>query len=318
MLKKLAYLNFFFRPFFQNPKFLLVFTISSSIFGSLVLQHSLEVAIIRLILIFCLYKVTSYLMETSPTYSSKSEIVVKSEGFSRTIVEEQNYISKWVDSTLSVFGGEHKTFHLVTVSYRFLVVKPGYFNLPYVVFCRWNQYSWFKKVFQLMILYPHFIVETYSGSFFFGINFFAMLFWLNSFSIVIVIETFFYFVTLMIFFRFEGVYQYCIDTYGAAFVEKYIGNPLSNKRVKELAGKAIVYTASAAASAVAAIALDNFDQSYRDDKYNKAMRIAIEERQKLSLPFTSDSFTEMEDKIRKENLTIFKQVRQSLIEYKKK
>jgi len=259
-------------------------------------------------------------MDTSPVYSSKSEIAIKTEGFSRTIVEEQNSISKWVDSTLSVFGGEHKTFHLATVSYRFLVVKPGYFNLPYIVFCRWNQYSWFKKVFQLIILYPHFIVETYSGSFFFAINFYAMLFWLNYFSIVIVIETFFYFFALMVFFRFEGVYQYCIDTYGAAFVEKYIGNPLSNKQVKQLAGKAIVYISSV----VAAIALDNADQSYRDDKYNKAMDIAIEKRQKLSLPITSDLFTEMEDKIRKENLTILKQVRQSLsltcfkIEFKKK
>jgi hypothetical protein len=41
----------------------------------------------------------------------------------------------------------------------------------------------------------------------------------------------------MVLFRFEGVYQYCIDTYGAAFVEKYIGNPLSDKLVKRLAGK---------------------------------------------------------------------------------
>jgi hypothetical protein len=121
----------------------------------------------------------------------------------------------------------------------------------------------------------------------------------------------------MVFFRFEGVYQYCIDTYGAAFVEKYIGNPLATKQVKQLAGKAIVYTASAAASVVAAIALDNADQSYRDDRSHKAMRIAIEERQKLSLPITSDLYTEMEDKIRKENLTIFKQVRQSLVDFGK-
>jgi hypothetical protein len=117
----------------------------------------------------------------------------------------------------------------------------------------------------------------------------------------------------MVFFRFEGVYQYCIDTYGAAFVEKYIGNPLSNKQIKQLAGKVIVYTASAAASVVTAIALDNADQSYRDDKYNKAMDIAIERRQKLSLPITSDLLTEMEDKIQKKNLTIFQQVRESQI-----
>jgi len=116
----------------------------------------------------------------------------------------------------------------------------------------------------------------------------------------------------MVLFRFEGVYQYCIDTYGAAFVEKYIGNPLSNKQIKQLAGKAIVYISSATASVVAAIALDNADQSYRNDKYNKEMDIAIEKRQKLSLPITSDIYTEMEDKIRKENLTIFQQVRQSL------
>jgi len=256
-------------------------------------------------------------MDTSPVYSSKSEIAVKTEGFSRTIVEEQNYVSKWVDSTLSVFGGEHKTFHLVTVSFRFLVVKPGYFNLPYILFCHWNQYFWFKKVFKLMILYPHFVVETYSGSIFFGINFFAMLFWLNCFSIVIVIETFFYFFALMVFFRFEGVYQYCIDTYGAAFVEKYIGNPLSNKQVKQLAGKAIVYTSSALVSVVAAIALDNADQSYRNDKYHKEMDIAIEKRQKLSLPITSEIYTEMEDRIQKKNLTIFQQVRQSLKEFEK-
>jgi hypothetical protein len=169
-----------------------------------------------------------------------------------------------------------------------------------------------------MILYPHFIVDTYAGSFFFGINFFAMLFWLNYFSIVIVIETYFYVFALMVFFRFEGVYQYCIDTYGAAFVEKYIGNPLATKQAKQLAGKAIVYTASAVVSVVAAIALDNADQSYRNDKYNKAMDIAIEERQKLSLPITSDIYTEMEDKIRKENLTILKQVTQTIIELKKK
>jgi len=318
MKKYITDLKYFLQLTFKNPKILLILTISSSIFGSLLLQQSLESAIIRLILVLCVFKVTRYLMETSPTYSSKSEIVVRSEGFSRTIVEEQNYISKWVDSTLSVFGGEHKTFHLVTVSYRFLVVKPGYFNLPYILFCRWNQYSWFKKVFQLMILYPHFIVETYSGSFFFGINFFAMLFWLNSFSIVIVIETYFYFFALMVFFRFEGVYQYCIDTYGAAFVEKYIGNPLSNKQVKQLAGKAIVYVSSAAASVVTAIALDNADQSYRDAMSNKQMDIEVTRRQKLSLPITSDLFTEMEDKIRKENLSLLKQVTQTIIELKKK
>jgi nucleoside-specific outer membrane channel protein Tsx len=117
----------------------------------------------------------------------------------------------------------------------------------------------------------------------------------------------------MILFRFEGVYQYCIDTYGAAFVEKYIGNPLSSKQVKQLAGKAIVYTASV----VAVIALDITDQNYRDDKYHKEMDIAIEKRQKLNLPITSDIFTEMEDKIRKENLTIFKQARQSLRDFGK-
>lgn len=60
---------------------------------------------------------------------------IKSEGFTRIIVEEQNYISKWIDSTLSVFGGEQKIFHLTTVSYKFLIVKPGYFNLPYILFC---------------------------------------------------------------------------------------------------------------------------------------------------------------------------------------
>jgi hypothetical protein len=319
MKKYITDLKYFLEQTFQNPKILLIFTVSSSIIGSLILQHSLESAIIRLILVLCVFKVTRYLMDTSPPYSSKSEIVVKSEGFSRTIVEEQNYISKWVDSTLSVFGGEQKTFHLVTVSYRFLVVKPGYFNLPYILFCRWNQYSWFKKVFQLMILYPHFIVETYTGSFFFGINFFAMLFWLNSFSIVIVIETYFYVFALMVFFRFEGVYQYCIDTYGAAFVEKYIGNPLSNKQFKQLAGKAIVYTASAAASAATAVALNIVDQEYSNARCNKEMDIAIEKRQKQGqMILTLNEYNEIEDKIRKQNLTIFRQVTQTLLEYKKK
>jgi hypothetical protein len=254
-------------------------------------------------------------METSPVYSSKSEIAVKSEGFSRTIVEEQNYISKWIDSTLSVFGGERKTFHLVTVSFRFLVVKPGYFNLPYVVFCRWNQYSWFKKVFQLMILYPHFIVETYSGSFFFGINFFAMLFWLNSFSIVIVVETFFYFFALMVFFRFEGVYQYCIDTYGAAFVEKYIGNPLSNKQVKRLAGKAIVL----AVTGVTLIGLNIADQGYNSAMYNKEMDIEIIRRQRLGqTTLTFNEYNEMQDKFLKRHEPFLSRVSQTLPWVKKK
>jgi len=44
----------------------------------------------------------------------------------------------------------------------------------------------------------------------------------------------------------------------------------------------------------------------------------IKKRQKISLPITSDIYTEMEDKIRKENLTILKQVTQTIIKLKKK
>ena len=144
---------------------------------------------------------------------------IKSEGFTRIIVEEQNYISKWIDSTLSVFGGEQKIFHLTTVSYKFLIVKPGYFNLPYILFCWFNQYSWFKKVFWLMILYPYFIVKIYLGSFFFY-QFFCNVFLPKSILYNNNQRNIFLLFCTNTFFRFERVYQYCIDTYGAIFVKK--------------------------------------------------------------------------------------------------
>ena len=141
-----------------------------------------------------------------------------------------------------------------------------------------------------------------------------MFFLQNIFSMVILVETYFLLVTFLIFFRFEGVYQYCIDTYGTEFVEKYIGNPLSDKFVKRLVAKGIVYTASTAG----AVALDIADQSYRNDMANKEIDTIVARRQKLGATITLDELTKIEDKIRKENLTLLKQVTQSIIELKKK
>ena len=135
---------------------------------------------------------------------------------------------------------------------------------------------------------------------------------------IIVIETYFLLVTLLIFFRFEGVYQYCIDTYGTEFVEKYIGNPMTSPFIKRLAGKAIVYTVSAVGAAVSAIALDITDQNYRIDMSNKEIDSEIARRQKLGQTITFDQLTTIEKDIRKENLTILKQVTKTIIELKKK
>jgi len=306
-----------YKTVYKTPRLLLTFLILFTLITSFLFQQSLEMAVLRLLFVYFSFQVTAYIMDNNPIYKkefSAEKIELEKEYFSRATVAEQNFLSKWIDSFICTLGGERQTFHLMNVSYSFLVVRPTYFNLPYLFFCRCNKSSWFHKVFKILLMFPHFITETRTGSFFFFINFFSMFFLQNIFSMVIVIETYFFLVTLLIFFRFEGVYQYCIDTYGTEFVEKYIGNPLSDKFVKRLVGKGIVYTVSAAG----VVALDIADQSYRNDMNHKAMRIAIEERQKLSLPITYDLFTEIEDKIHKMNLTIFNKITQTVIELKKK
>jgi len=261
-------------------------------------------------------------MENNPIY--KKGISVESteleKGYSsRTILSEQNFLSKWIDSFVSTLGGERQTFHLTNVSYSFLVVKPTYLNLPYIFFCRCNKYFWFNKLFKLVLMYPYFITETRTGSFFFGVCFFSMLLLQNIFSMIIVIETFFLLVTLLIFFRFEGVYQYSIDTYGTEFVEKYIGNPMTSPFIKRLAGKAIVYTVSAAVSAVGAVALNITDQSYHNDMSNKQLKITLESLKDAGQsPKSTEEYMEIRNNIRKENLTLLKEATQIIIELKKK
>lgn len=311
----------FFRVVFKTPKFLLAFSFGYSLFISVLFQHSLEVGIVRLILVFFLFQITNHLVKNNPIY--KNEIGIQKNYSTRTIVErtiveKQNFLSKWLDSFIYTLGGERQTFHLTNVSYSFLVVRPTYFNFFYLVFCRCNRYSWFHKLFKIVLMFPHFITETRVGSFFFIINFLSMFFLQNIFSMVIFIETYFLLVTFLIFFRFEGVYQYCIDTYGTEFVEKYIGNPLSDKFVKTLVAKGIVYTVSAAASTVVAVAVDIADQSYRNDIANKEIDTIVARRQKLGATITLDELTKIEDKIDKKNLTVFKQVAQTIIELKKK
>ena len=168
-------------------------------------------------------------------------------------------------------------------------------------------------------MYPYFITETRTGSFFFGVSLFSMLLLQNIFSMIIVIETFFLLVTLLIFFRFEGVYQYSIDTYGTEFVEKYIGNPMTSPFIKRLAGKAIVYTVSAAVSAVGAVALDITDQNYRNDMSNKQLKITLESLKDAGQsPKSMEEYMEIRNNIHKQNLTILKQATQIIIELKKK
>jgi len=119
----------------------------------------------------------------------------------------------------------------------------------------------------------------------------------------------------MVFFRFEGVYQYCIDTYGAAFVEKYIGNLLSNKQVKQLAGKAIVL----AVTGVTLIGLNIADQGYNAAMYNKEMDIEITRRKNLGQrTLTFNEYNEMQDNIRKHHLPFLSRVSQTLPWVKKK
>ena len=82
-----------------------------------------------------------------------------------------------------------------------------------------------------------------------------------------------------------------------------------------MAGKAIVYTSSAAA----AVALDNADQSYRDDKYHKEMDIEVTRRQNLGQrTLTFNEYNEMQDNIRKHHLPFLSRVSQTLPWVKKK
>ena len=310
-----------FQIIYKTPRLLLIFLISFTLVTSVLFQQSLEIAVLRLLFVYFSFKVTFYLMENNPIY--KKGISVESteleKGYSsHTILSEQNFLSKWIDSFVSTLSGERQTFHLTNVSYSFLVVKPTYLNLPYIFFCRCNKYFWFNKLFKLVLMYPYFITETRTGSFFFGVCFFSMLLLQNIFSMIIVIETFFLLVTLLIFFRFEGVYQYCIDTYGTEFVEKYIGNPMTSPFIKRLAGKAIVYTVSAAVSAVGAVALNIADQSYHNDMSNKEIDSEIARRQKLGQTITFDQLTRIEKDIRKKNLTLLEKVTKTIIELKKK
>ena len=142
-----------------------------------------------------------------------------------------------------------------------------------------------------------------------------MLFLQNIFSMIIVIETYFLLVTLLIFFRFDGVYQYCIDTYGTEFVEKYIGNPMTSPFIKRLVGKAIVYTVSA----VGAVALNIADQSYHNDMSNKQLKITLDSlKDAVQSPKSTEEYMEIRNNIRKENLTLLKEATQIIIELKKK
>ena len=304
---------------YKTPRLLLIFLISFTLVTAVLFQQSLEIAVLRLLFVYFLFKVTFYLMENNPIY--KKGISIESteleKGYSsRTILSEQNFLSKWIDSFISTLGGERQTFHLTNVSYSFLVVKLTYLNLPYLFFCRCNKYFWFNKLFKIVLMYPYFITETRTGSFFFGINFFVMLFLQNIFSMIIVIETYFLLVTLLIFFRFEGVYQYCIDTYGTEFVEKYIGNPMTSPFIKRLVGKAIVYTVSAA---VGAVALNIADQSYHNDMSNKQLKITLDSlKDAVQSPKSTEEYMEIRNNIRKENLTLLKEATQIIIELKKK
>ena len=105
------------------------------------------------------------------------------------------------------------------------------FNIGYHIFNSLKDFYLFKIFFKHIIRIPHFFLETYTGSFFFYIS----IIWAfigrepitTIFCLVFITEFLGFTCFLMYFFRIDGTYQYCIDTYGKAFVEKYIGNPLS-------------------------------------------------------------------------------------------
>ena len=86
---------------YKTPRLLLIFLIALTLVTAVLFQQSLEIAVLRLLFVYFSFKVTFYLMENNPIY--KKGISVESteleKGYSsRTILSEQNFLSKWIDS----------------------------------------------------------------------------------------------------------------------------------------------------------------------------------------------------------------------------
>ena len=123
-------------------------------------------------------------------------------------------------------GGVNKTFILESKTFTFAIFIPSKYNINFYVFEKVKKFSAFKQFFRLLLVLPYFFTENIVGKFCMSL----IILWsavgreplTAIFCFSFVVEFFTFLIYMSYFLHLEGVYQYCIDTYGKAFVEKYI------------------------------------------------------------------------------------------------
>jgi len=148
---------------------------------------------------------------------------------------KNDYI-KCINNAFITLGGINTKFDLNGHLVEFAMIKPYRFNINYLLFKYFKNNFFFIKVFKVILMLPYVFTETRLGSLFLslaiGWSLVGREICTVLFACTFVFEIFFLTFYLCYFLRLDGVYSYCINTYGSLFVRTYIGNPYTSAQLK--------------------------------------------------------------------------------------
>jgi len=134
---------------------------------------------------------------------------------------------------------KYETFKLVDTEINIGILKAFTYNPIYFFYNKFKDYIVFKFILKFILRIPYWLVNTVIGGIFTQLCFIWALVGREPitliFSILYVTELLSLMLTLKYFLHLEGVYAYCLKEYGPYFMEKYIGNPVSQVLAKKVA-----------------------------------------------------------------------------------
>ena len=186
-----------------------------------------------------------------------------------------------------------ETFKLETTEIHIGILRPIVYNPLYFFFDKFKDYNFLKFILKILLRIPYWLIGSFIGNLFTSFCFF----WAYSgrelitvtFSLIYLIELANFCLVLKYFLHLEGVYRFCLDTYGPSFMEKYLGNPVG----KTLAQRFSLGFLTASGGFTA----DQIDRQICHTRVMEGVREVIEQHQALNHKITKEELFEIRRKM---------------------
>jgi hypothetical protein len=182
-----------------------------------------------------------------------------------------------------------ETFQLETTVIRIGILRPIVYNPLFVFFTKFRDYDFFKFILKVLLRIPYWLIGSFPGYLFLSFCFFWAFSGRElitvSFSLIYITELANFCLVVKYFLHLDGVYRFCLDTYGPSFMEKYLGNPVG----KTLAQRFSLGFVSASAGFTA----DQLDRQICHTRVMEGVREVIEQHQALNHKITKEELFEI-------------------------